>query len=1054
MNWEQCIASLGKVIKTDTMATNDRYFMATHMPFSQLEVIRGGLETGYKTVEHEDDIFDTLVANPDNVHRLVIVRGNNGTGKSHLIRYFQAKFKGGPLSVYNPEKEELVFLRRLNNSVRGVFSQLLEQNVIRNPEVIQKLEKFIASSEAKGEDEFKTDILLAFIGAVVSDKTSTVYKPKICGNIAQFLSDNRMQEHLLRMDGAIDRCYRMITTPSDQVLKDTTIFTEEDFNQRKLVRSIKSHSNPDAEDFAETLLTDDTEYQKLADYLNQFVPQVIQKCADISSESTKVVFEDLRRDLKNQGKNLTLFIEDFTGFTGIASELITVLSTEHGGDYEYLCRVTAIIGITDGYYDQFKDNFKDRVTHQINVTEESYGRGDFLVQMSARYLNAIYCDPAIMEAWNPSNHENLPMCNFTTPTAWESVEMEGKVFPLYPFNRKSITTLYNKLAIKSPRMFLRDVLGAQLREYFDGQEYGTEWKFPLATHMSTSVQMENSPHSSAIDHIDAMSHDDKQRLKRVLAIWGDGSGQSIKGTDGIITVGGIPKMFLEDIALGAFEGIGAMLDTAPVSVKQEVVVAFAPVSTATISQPVKEPEIEKPPVAAAPVLDRKALKEQKDFQTRKADINGWYADGADLHYHADYRGWLKLFLCGTNNVVGAINWQDIGIPAYIATERLSNTNVIYVDGQSDGAFSDKILIYLTRDAETRDALMALCEYNYAGDWNFSGGLFYQQKLITWLERHREAIQDKVMGSHSPSVSMDVTKWCLALQYLKALIFGYEIDMTSSFTIAKALMKPIPTDQKIIRITPEWNDLIIFSKGKEVEFKSAYDLLRKSSNTIMGAIAQAKSNSKPIYRTSELMIAIEDMMASNWDIETLLPTASTSNLLTSPAVLLKSLYGRIRKIVQAEQSRVDELKVGIAVQTGDMKQQTLMILFSGIQKFLRELGLNGAFVKQELVAKYQGAPLDMTNTIIAQSEQLEQATTLAPIPALEVYTKNVSYQLYVFYKDLLELERIAVKEKKTAETNLKTIKDVVETDSVAQVALTCLETLCDRLESMEVQDATE
>ena len=74
----------------------------------------------------------------------------------------------------------------------------------------------------------------------------------------------------------------------------------------------------------------------------------------LSSENAETIFAHLRRDLKKQGKNLTIFIEDFTGFTGIDQELITALSYEHGGDYQDLCRVTSVIGITNDYYYAFR----------------------------------------------------------------------------------------------------------------------------------------------------------------------------------------------------------------------------------------------------------------------------------------------------------------------------------------------------------------------------------------------------------------------------------------------------------------------------------------------------------------------------------------------------------------------------------------------------------------------------------------------------------------------------------------------------------------------------
>ena len=161
MKWEKCREIMEKnAIKIDDMATEDAYFLATHMPFSKLEVYEGGRTSATPKLLSEDEIFEQLVYNPDNQHRMIIVRGNNGTGKSHLIRYLKAKLESSPATIFNPEKEQLVFLRRLNNSVRGAFSQLLEQKVIRDPAVEEKLRKFVESTESKDETTFKIDILL------------------------------------------------------------------------------------------------------------------------------------------------------------------------------------------------------------------------------------------------------------------------------------------------------------------------------------------------------------------------------------------------------------------------------------------------------------------------------------------------------------------------------------------------------------------------------------------------------------------------------------------------------------------------------------------------------------------------------------------------------------------------------------------------------------------------------------------------------------------------------------------------------------------------------
>ena len=725
MSWEQYRSVMERyAIKTDDMATEDAYFMATHVPFSQLEVYYGGRTSTTPKLLSEEKVFEDIICNPNNEHRMVIVRGNNGTGKSHLIRYLHAKLVKSPSTVYDSTKEQLIFLRRLNNSVRGAFSQLIEQHVIKDSDVEEKLRKFVSSSDSKDEAAFKTDILFSYVAAVSNDQSGDTYKPVICRDIASYLSDSRVREYLLREGGAISRCYNVITAPSNQVLKESTIFSEDDFNVSKIIRAVIKQGDPQAADFASTLKGDDSEIARLVSYLNRFTRDVVQRCADISSESTKTVFTQLRKDLKKQGKNLTLFIEDFTGFTGIDSELITVLSTEHGGNYSDLCRVTAVIGITDAYYDQFRDNFTDRVTHQISVTDQSYGADNFLIQMTGHYLNAIYCNPDQLRQWNESGADigALPISQFKTPCKWETTTIEGKEVTLYPFNSKALLKLYESLPVKTPRMFLKEVIRAQLKEYFDGKEYGDNWDFPMNP---ANIQMSRGPHSSAIDRMDNLSTQDQNRVKAVLALWGDGSASGTKEADGTITFGGVNKVFFEDIGLGIFTGIGDIL-VKPIETSTET---GNKILTESINSPIESPSKTKVQLDGA----------TKNYIKYKDDITGWFTKGEPLKFDADYRGWLRTFIKGTDHPSsaqpGAIDWQDIGIPAYIAETRLSDLAGYYIDDQKTPT-NREIIVFMDRSAESRDVLLALNEWNYAKGWEFEGAVYYQQRLITWLANHR------------------------------------------------------------------------------------------------------------------------------------------------------------------------------------------------------------------------------------------------------------------------------------------------------------------------------
>ncbi len=1051
MKWEQYRSVMERyAIKTDDMATEDAYFMSTHMPFSSLELFRGGYYEEGKMpaptkLMSEDDVFEQLIYNPDNEHRMVIVRGNHGTGKSHLIRYLKGKFERSPSTVYNPATEQLVFLRRLNNSVRGAFSQLLEQGAIKDPDVAEKLRKFVASSDSKDEDSFKTEILYAYIAAVRNDVSGETYKAVKCRDISSYLADSRVSEYLLREGGAISRCYNVITAPSNQILQDTTIFTEEDFNVSKIIRAVMKQGDPQASLFAASLKGDDFEITKLINYLNGFTREVIQRCADISSENAETIFAQLRRDLKKQGKNLTIFIEDFTGFTGIDQELITALSYEHGGDYADLCRVTSVIGITNDYYYAFRGNFKDRVTHQIEVTDRSYGTDEFIVQMAGRYLNAIYCDPAELRSWTESGAElsDLPISDFAAPCEWETATIGDKKVTLYPFNRHALLSLYEALATKSPRMFLKNVIRAQLKEYFDGKLYGDGWYFPINP---SNAQMSNDPHSSSIDRLESMSSDDKNRLKAVFAIWGDGSASGVKETDGTLRFGGLNQAFLADVGLQTFTGIGEIVDKSTGKV----------VSPDTTPKPAtagggaleQKPITPEPPKARPPVDGA-----TKNYLKFKNDITTWFTKGETLKYDADYRGWLRILVRGDSKQCGAINWQDIGVPAYIAEERLSDLGCYYIDDQSAPTNVDRAIVYMDRSSESRDALMALNELNYAKGWDFEGAAYYQQRLITWLERRKAKIIEKVTATKQGEDPLPVLEWCLAIQYLKACILGQKVDMSSPHAVIKSLFKDFKKDDSIKRDTSEWNEMIQFVLHHKTDFDSALTFLKQASATTMGAVHFAiDPNTKSCFRTDELVLAVERLMAADWDIEAKLPgSIPQKHLLYNPATLLKTLYPSVKKAIVADAQEAAKVVGKLEEYIGKLTQENLIDSLSAIQMLFNVFAENGIWGADELRVKYGKPPIETAKAVIWHVNLINNVASASAVKQLSAYSGNSLNALYDFLRDIQTISQKADQEGAKARKDIAATGGFTGMEALSEAALTSMEALYAQLENMEVYE---
>ena len=468
MNWIECSERMDKyVIKKDGTAVDNEYFMATHVPFRELEFHESGDNESKSVHLTEEEIYDKYIVNRANRHQMIIVRGTNGTGKSHLICWFHNRLVSDKEN-YNPDAEKVIFLRRLGNTVRGAIQQILDVGLVQDKELREKFERFCNADRSLSEEEFKTSIYSEYVNKVATDSLDKPYKKVVRRDIAAFLRDQRVQEYMMRSPdpnnpadsgGPAYRCYQLITAGAQTVVTDKTeeIFTPEDFDfPREIANEIKKNAADEVKVYYkdELMADDDNEaIKKLVSYLNHFTSAVMQSCANISSENARDLFVNLRKSLHREGRNLTIFIEDFTSFSIMESELITALAVENGGEYSDLCRVNSVIGITDGYYDSFRDNFKDRVTLQVEVTEQSFSDENFLLELAARYLNAIYLTKEQVTEWHKRSSEigTLPDPAYTPDIEWDYVQLNGKTSTLYPLHTQRLTPLYTGPQPKRPR---------------------------------------------------------------------------------------------------------------------------------------------------------------------------------------------------------------------------------------------------------------------------------------------------------------------------------------------------------------------------------------------------------------------------------------------------------------------------------------------------------------------------------------------------------------------------------------------------------------------------
>lgn len=1052
MKWTDCSNRMNEyVIKRDGTAVENEYFLATHVPFRELQFVEYGdfiemkTDAGkIKAVDEnkkpvnltglseltEEEIYDKCIINRSNKHQMIVVHGENGTGKSHLICWLHNRLINDEKN-YHPDTEKVVFLRRLGNTVKGAVQQMLDEGLVQNNELRDKFIKFCNADKSQSEEEFKASIYSEYVKKVITDSSNKPYtKTKRKEEIAAFLYDSRVQQYLMRENGPIDKCYKRITKgvkaiASDKTGEDKTneIFTDEIFQKEdfKFPPKVETAIETDSADEVKTyylgdLNDDDDAITKLVEYLNHFTSGVMQNCANITSENARDLFVDLRKSLHREGKNLTIFIEDFTSFSIVESELITALAVENGGEYSDLCRVTSIIGITDGYYRSFKDNFKDRVTSQIFVTEPSFGDQKFLLELAARYLNAIYSTKEQIAEWYERNNGigALPDPAFSPAMEWDYVEIGGKKYTLFPFNKKSLTKLYEGLKHKSPRNYLTKVIGHSFEKFADCIESKDHRFFPEITG-DISVATLQPPYADSIENTD-LSDTDKQRLKLLLNVWGDGSTKASNGN-----IGGVPVEFLKQIGLGNFKGVGSY------------------------NNPNKPSDSQHAPAVAATDKKTYELKENQeyiDFKNRKEDIESWFEKKTTLEYSSDFNKWVERF------AVQCIDWQDEGLPGELVIQRLRNGSFVYIEDSKQDTES-RAVIQLKRSPESRTILMGLALFDYYHNWNFENAPYYQLVMINWIQNSKQEIIRNLFGNSTGTKEHPIITWCIAAQYIDCLLNGEDLDESKPEKLLTKLFGEHSNNQ-VHRTNEDWNDVLTYLNNQKEMQKIIHGYMIRGSNTIMGIVGDRSPGNAKFYRTAELFNSIRHLQNLGWDINGEIQNP-TSKFLENIRTYLQKLYAKVKVVTESEK-RLSARTITIFEELIGNKpsEQGYINAVKKIKEFFTNCNAAREFYPSELKSRFENQPpKDQAKTAMSLYNTLKKATqSNDSMELLLVFSKAPREKFDEINTALLEIENLA---KEILARRSKMLGTVDQIDPLMlNGALNKLEELSHTIDSIEVE----
>lgn len=850
MNSEIAKERISYVARPDSITTSEGDFLATHVAIKKLNVLEKFdiAPTGGKSFS-EEDIFKKYILNPEDRHQFIAIYGQSGTGKSHLIRWFAARYEQS-----KPKDEVVLFIRRSDNTLKGTIRQLLEKPEVQGISNKEIYERLVKASVSVDENKLKDLIYHNFIIEIDHDlddhdiQLGNVMKRKVVA----FLNNEIVHDFLLRKKGPIERMYSKIAEHST-VDRDTIAqFEKEDFLvSQDLYESIqRAGGDRKAERLALELLSDEkgaTTAKKIADYLNQFRNDVIQRCAGIEPGDFKQIFLDIRKELFRLDKKLTLFVEDVTSFTGVDTALLDALIEEHTGkrDGESLCRISSVVGTTNNYLQHnFKDNHKDRITKYVYIPSNVFDE-DGLYEFVARYVNTMSLNEDIISDWvnGHANPEDYPIHDVVEGKNWEYINVgHGKKINIYPFTKNSILYFYNNVLEKghqTPRYIIRDIIEPIVRDAIFNKE-----NFPS---IDVKIVNVNTTLSFRI-HSQVDDQDVADRLLKFMSVWGNGTPDQYE-ENGKIYISAISKDMYDDFSFPVLQmdKVEAPKTSPPKNASNNAII---PKVTSEVS--IDASEIVVSVAKIKKVNDANTLL-TKWTNEKKIDISS--RGGAAGTVHSAIYDEIPDYL------FTAINWQVEGISMDNA-RKVKDSAVLLV--ALEGQTKKEGLYVLPANWNSINIILAFIRWKEYGNksWNYPDADFDAYLITTWTESIKKTLVTKV-AEYKSGIETKYIEAAVSAEIYRTILAGEFREKSLKNFNLQTLLASKPNKATSNSHCSEWKSLVSVMAQKSADVNNQQTVRRyfnigqggASTNVVLDVIALSKVFGK--VKKSRLIIEPEE-----------------------------------------------------------------------------------------------------------------------------------------------------------------------------------------------------
>ena len=694
--------SVQKVISSyaQTNEASAARFLAAHSPFQK--IIDG--KTNLHSVTEEDIFNELFIKSKAQVQ--AFVKGEPGTGKSHLIRWL--KERSGYESRLNKGRTDhrrVVLVTRGNGSLKDALAQIVNQLGKEFERHIKRVQGAIDRlSDSTARATLLSELALE-VGVRWSNERGRNPLCKSLCHLGDALNSTKgFGEWIKRDGGVIHSVIKRLSDSSTLEERETfPAFSPKDFELPN--KYLTPQYNPgDVIDLG-IMLAEEPDVRALAaQVLNTALQDAIRSMTGLWGNDLLEIFTEIRRELGPKSE-LVVLVEDVT----VMQLNLDVINAFERKDDVDLCRMIAVLGIADSGWEQLPVNQRDRASHIYEVGGQTAsqwaGDREEIAKFTARYLNAIRSTEEELqdiarERFNSDIQKSAcDDCRIRQEchSAFGKVKFEnGAEVGMFPFTKNAPYALLQNLTeskYKSQRGLLDRVLLNALDRSYDNLQSA---RFPQTVMFPVNVpsSMIWTGFENRYCGGGAWDSEKKIRLRFLSQFWvvAENSDEIANGLNPLLTPLGFPDFSTLVKKGGVVSGGGVIVD---------------------------------PPRSSPP--------EDKELKRLLSLLDKWI-EGQNLSEDNKFRELLSKFLHN------CIVWQDNrDIPITEEKRLIANagSRVPFIEGQTRAPGGTNFRINFERNQETLALLQGLLMFSRSnGNWNFIDGELHKRNVSIFLRRHK------------------------------------------------------------------------------------------------------------------------------------------------------------------------------------------------------------------------------------------------------------------------------------------------------------------------------